>query len=182
MTTLPSLHKHNNTYTEACTCLPCPVTPSFDIHPFRRNGSVSSSCLYQYDCLQPSGWEWRERSQRSCAKHLQECRGWAEGKQFLTGSYQPLTPSQRTEQFICQEVQIFQRHGGNDSWEKKLPFLGSFQRVRSHAHGMKIQTWNWKQKWLFSCHCKAFPQTPHYWTTCHQILYIQYMWTYYGCL
>lgn len=182
-TTLLSLHKHNNTYTEACTCLPCPITLCFDTHSFMWDGSVSSSCLYQYDLHQPSGWERREKSQRPCAKHLQECREWAQGKQFMTGSYQPLKPSQRREQFICQEVKIFQWRGGNDSWKKKLPFLWSFQRVWSHAHGMKMQTWNWKQKLVVSLSLWSLPTTsPHSWTICQQILYIQYMWTCYGCL
>ena len=75
--------------------------------------------------------ESEEKSQKSCAKHLQECREWAQGKQFMTGCNQQLTPSQRTEQFIYQEVKIFQWCGGNDSWKIKLLFLRSFQRVQS---------------------------------------------------
>lgn len=125
-------------------------------------GNMSSSHLYQCDLLQPSGWEWREKSPRSCAKHLQECSGWAQAKQFPTGNHQPLTPSQTTEQFICHEVKIFKWHGGmcNINGKEKAPIPeGTFKECKvTHAKLKWTPDTQKNLKWLLPYRFKALRQ------------------------
>lgn len=113
-------------------------------HSFTLSGEMEAChALILMDVISSSHLDESEEREvkHSCAKHLEECRKWAEKRLLQTGSHQRLTPSQTTSNLCVKMINIssgtvecVQTDGGSSShsWRE-------FQRAQSHAHKMK--TW-----------------------------------------